>query len=91
METLTLTTPIAAPSLVVSRLILDWDGAAIYIVLRAPDGRRFEYSYGGATATTFMQLLNKANLSTKSLHRRIIERVVLDYPELAGVISGVAD
>ncbi|MCR4301784.1 MAG: hypothetical protein NUV51_09255 [Sulfuricaulis sp.] len=91
METLTLTTPIAASSLIVSRLILDWDGVAIYVVLRAPDGRRFEYTYGGAEATTLMQVLNKANLSVKSLHRRVVEKLMADHPELAGAISEVAD
>jgi hypothetical protein len=91
METLTLTTPISSPSVVVARLILDWAGAAIYVVLVAPNGHRLEYSYAGATATNLMIGLNKANLSVKSLHKRIIEQLVADHPELAGVISGAPD
>jgi hypothetical protein len=90
MEALTLATPIASSVLTVARLILDWEGAAIYIVLTA-SGRRFEYSYSGQTATTLMTNLNKANLSTKSLHKRIIEQLVADFPELAGSISGTPD
>lgn len=89
-ETLTLTTPITSTVFAVARLILDWEGAAIYIVLNA-NGRRFEYSYTGATATALMTALNKANLSTKSLHRRIIEQLVSDFPELGGTISGAPD
>lgn len=91
METLTLTTPLSTASVIVARLILDWEGAAIYIVLRAPDGRRLEYNYSGATATALMVGLNKANLSVKSLHKRIIEQIVADHAELAGVISGSPD
>lgn len=91
METLTLTTPLTSSAVVVERLILDWTGAAIYVVLRAPDGRRLEYSYLGASATALMTALNKANLSVKSLHRRIVEQLQADHPELAGIISGVPD
>lgn len=91
METVTLTVPIAASSLRVSRLILDWDVAVIEVLLYAQNGRRFEYLYTGATATAFMVALNKANLSTKSLHRRIIERLMLDYLDLAGAITGAVD
>lgn len=41
-------------------------------------------------ATTLMLALNKANLSTKSLHRRILERLVADG-HIAGTISGTPD
>lgn len=88
MEQLDLTTSITASSLKVSRLILDWGGQAIYIVLLTLDNRRFEYNYSGATATALMTSLNKANLTVKSLHRRIIEQLMIDHAELAGIISG---
>ena len=90
METLNLTTPISTSSVTVARLILDWAGAAIYIVL-VSNGKRFEYSYTGATATTLMVGLNKANLTIKSLHKRIIEQLVADHAELAGTITGSPD
>lgn len=91
METLTLNAPIATASVRVARLTLDWDAAGIWIVLRAPDNREVIYTYSGATATTLMKALNTANLSLKSLHRRIIEKLTADFPELAGAVAGAPD
>ncbi len=41
-------------------------------------------------ATTLMRVLNKANLFTKSLHKRIMEKAVADG-KLTGTISGPPD
>jgi hypothetical protein len=46
--------------------------------------------YEGTEATNLMVALNKANLSTKSLHRRIMEKAIADG-KLSGTISGVPD
>lgn len=92
-ETITLTTPaVAAVSIdyQVVYLELDWEHARIVVRLLAPDGRRIAHNYLGATATTLMRQLNIANLSVKSLHRRVIERLVADGV-VSGSIGGVPD
>jgi hypothetical protein len=83
----------------VSTLTLDYDGGRITIVLMGENGVQRAEVYndgqdgqgnedpGGTLATTLMRALNKANLSTKSLHRRIIEKLVADG-RLSGSISG---
>lgn len=91
MESLTLTTPIAISTVTISRLLLDWTGASIWIVLITSDGKRLEYNYSGATATTLMTALNTGNFSVTSLHHAIINRLITDHPELAGIISGTPE
>jgi hypothetical protein len=93
MEQFDLTTPVTTPALAtytVERLTLDWPGAAISIQLRGQNGEPFSFSYSGSVATTLMRALNKADLSVKSLQRRILERLVADGA-LAGTISGTPD
>lgn len=92
-ELITLSVPITTPSITdyrVVQLTLDWTNPAIVIGLRGGNGESQSFQYTGATATTLMQQLNVANLSVKSLHRRIIERLVADG-KLAGAISGSPD
>lgn len=94
METIDLTTPYVvdprqATTLSVDFVLFDWKGKRIEI--HVGDGviqKRVEYT--GEIALTLMVALNKANLSTKSLHKRIIERLVTDG-YLAGTISGSPD
>lgn len=93
-ERIDLTTPFqpdpsSASDLVVAKIVLDWEGAGIVITLKK-NGVRKEVSYNGATATTLMNQLNTANLSTKSLHRRLLERLIADG-HLSGTISGSPD
>lgn len=91
-EKLDLTTPITRPtnSFHVTYMGLDWKNARITIDLEGDDGSPLHHTYEGAKATTLMTALNKANLSIKSLHRRIIEQLVTDG-FLAGNISGAPD
>lgn len=90
-EIITLSTPIAAvTNFRVDELHLHYAGAFIRIVLVAPAGERTSYEYSGAVATTLMNQLNVANLSTTSLHKRVIQRLVSDG-KIAGVISGTPD
>ena len=92
-ELLTLAVPVVPPSITTYRVVylaFDWLNPSITIGLTGANGERFNHSYSGPTATTLMVALNKANLSTISLHRRVIERLVADGV-LAGTISGSPD
>ena len=92
-ETITLTTPPVAAVLVdyqVVYLELDWEHARIVVKLRGPDNQRLAHNYLGATAITLMRQLNKLDLSVKSLHRRVLERLVADGV-LSGPIAGAPD
>lgn len=95
MESVTLSTPEVTPQITTSdyRVVLlhmNWERASINIHLRGTNGELKEARYDGATATGLMQGLNTANLSIKSLHRRILERLIADG-KLAGSISGAPD
>lgn len=64
-----------------------WSSAIIKIGLLGANGERRTETYTGAIATTLMSALNTTNLSVKSLHRRILERLLADG-KLTGTISG---
>lgn len=87
MEQVTLTTPIS--QFTVSKLVLDWTAQALIIVIRTADTSLW-FSYNGIEATTLMRQLNTIDLSVKSLHRRILEKLISDG-KLSGTISGVPD
>ena len=99
-EDLVLTTPVTRPSTTtwrVTRLELDWGvGAHIGIHLVGSDGSRRSVGYNDVddmgnntgVATGLMSALNTANLSVKSLHKRILERVAADFPDLDGSVTG---
>lgn len=88
MEQLILTAPITTYR--VMRLHLDWEHKVIQITLRGPAGEAAEVTYLGDVAEQMLRTLNTANLSTKSLHKRILERLILDG-KLIGTIDGVPD
>jgi len=81
-------------------LVLDWERAFIGIRLRGENGEIKSFTYGGdapgvtpedkSTALALMVALNKANLTIKSLHRRVLERLIADG-KLSGSISGSPD
>lgn len=90
-EILTLTSPPPAlTTYAVVELYFNWDTASIQIGLRGTNGERQTFSYSGVPATALMVALNKANLSIKSLHRRVIEQLQTDG-KLTGTISGSPD
>lgn len=83
-------TPVQPPArthYTISRLTLDWDSACIDIVLRDNTGETQSHTYSGAEATTLMRGLNTANLTSNSLHKRTLARLIADG-RLAGTVSG---
>lgn len=91
-ERLALTTPIPLPVQVtgysVNAVLLKWAPTPqIVITLRADDGTTLDAVYEGATATTLMVALNKANLSTRSLNQRIFDRLIADG-KIVGTVAG---
>ena len=75
----------------VAQLTLDWEHGRIVIRLVGDNGERKEVVFGDAdNARAMMRALNKTDLSTVSLHRRIMERLIADG-HLAGSISGAPD
>lgn len=91
MEIFTRTVPIPAVSqFTVSTLYLDWPGQVIQVTLSGANGQKLTHGWHGATATTLIVQLNKANLSTTSLHRRVIDRLISDGV-LSGSVAGAPD
>ena len=92
-EQITLVTP-AVPQVLtdyqVVYLEFDWDEPRIAIRLRGPSGERIGHHYVGGTATTLMRMRNQVDLSTTSLQRRVLQRLVADGV-ISGAISGVPD
>lgn len=78
-------------------LSFDWFNATITVHLREWDGTKFTdrppvvATYNGDVATTLMTQLNKINLSTQSLHQRVMTRLAADGKIPAGTASGAPD
>jgi hypothetical protein len=76
----------------IETLLFDWSKQWIKVWIREPTlGQLTPYRYEGETALTMMRQLNKANLSTLSLHRRILERLAADGKLPSGTITGDPD
>lgn len=92
MEIVTLAAPLN-PSVQfrVVHLDLNWKAAYIVIELEDESGKLHHFSYSNSEALSLMTTLNKANLSTKSLHRRIIEKLQADGKLVNGTITGSPD
>lgn len=91
MEQLTLTTPITPPACTtytVDRLVLHWSAQVIQVYLIGSDGGEVFAEYVGAAATPLLTVLNTANFSTLSLHKRILQRLQTDGKLPAGTITG---
>ena len=94
-EQLNLTTPIPSDhpdtlSWKVILLNLDWLNAIIRIRIQSNAGEIIIHTISGVEATNLMIALNTANLSVKSLQRRILERLIADGVKV-GTISGDPD
>ena len=94
-EQLTLTTPIThAPvhAFSIVQVILQWEAPArISVELVGDDGvERRIYSWTGESAAQLLIAFNTVNLSTKSLQRRVFERLVADG-YLGGAVGGAPD
>lgn len=48
-----------------------------------------DVTYAEADATALMLALNKANLTTRSLHQRILDKLIADGKIQPGTVSGV--
>jgi hypothetical protein len=100
-ERITLTTPIVQPSITdyqVRSITFDMgadpdrsntidDRVTIVLIPNVPDREPFTHQYEGATAATINRQINRANLSTISLERRIMERLDADNV-LDGTVTG---
>ena len=81
----------------VAELVLSVEGHAITVRLKesdgaggfVADGHVLAFAYTGAEADAILSALNTANLSIKSLQRRIIEKLVADGKVSVGTITGV--
>jgi len=89
-EQLDLTAPIVATRTTysVTTLVLDFPLAVIRAGLVGSDGITVNVEWTGAAATTLMIALNKANLSTTSLQKRVLQQAVTDGKLPAGTVSG---
>lgn len=94
-EQLTLTTPEVVPSKTttyyrVVRVLFDWREARIAVVVEGERGELKTFDYEAAEALTLMRALNTANLSTLSLQKRILNRLVADG-KMSGTVTGTPD
>jgi hypothetical protein len=101
-EIVTLAAPIQTdPGATVFRIALvvfNWEDAVIKVHLKewangafVPGGKHVPVGYEGDVATTLMRQLNTINLSTQSLHQRIMARLQADGKIPAGTQSGTPD
>jgi len=103
MEELVLTDPVVVPETVTAKyrvlsltLNLEWMAlptsapGLIAIDLKDNNDERFSHRYEGDEATDLIKFLNTANLSTKSLHKRILEKLSNDGV-LPGTVVGAPD
>lgn len=80
----------------ISQLILDWDNSTVSVRLRDWTGASFGSReifvvYSGPGARAQMTALNKVDLSVKSLHQRLLERLAADGKLPAGTITGAPE
>ena len=93
MEQVDLTTPQTqspATNYKINKILLGWLDKAIRIELVADNGETLEASYDGDEAHNLMVALNKMDLSTNSLHKRIMTKLINDG-YLSGTITGTPD
>jgi hypothetical protein len=102
MEELTLTDPVVVPEKVTNKyhvvsFLMNMEAMShptekglILIELRDNHGAPLMHQYVGNEATTLIKTLNTANLTTKSMHKRILEKLANDGV-LPGTVSGTPD
>lgn len=91
MELLILTTPQSVANYQVDELLLNWRSAFIIVMVRDPLGNVIRCDYSGAPATALIVALNKANLTSNSLHKRILNQLTSDGKLPAGTVTGSPD
>lgn len=93
MEQIDLTNPQPAPvatDYTIDRITFDWTGQNISIRLVSNNSEIISHHYTGTIAKNLMIALNKTDLSVKSLHRRVMEKLIADGV-IVGTISGTPD
>ena len=93
-EVLTLTSTIVVPDRTtyrVVRITLDWTAQVIQVTVRGSDNVDVFSEYLNGDAVSLMTVLNSANLSTSSLHKRVLQRLVTDGKLPAGTVSGTPE
>lgn len=94
MERVDLSTPIVKPDVTtyeIGSLLLELrPNPRIVVTLVGSDGTGKVHEYTGSEALTMLRALNTAPLNVKSLHRRVMERLIADGV-IGGTISGVPD
>jgi len=101
-----LDTPVTTPAISITgykvrRIELDLEQMAmvpsgtepglVAITLKDNNGVYTNYTYTGQTAVSMIKALNTANLSTKSLQKRILEQLEKDGKIGTGNVSGTPD
>ena len=90
-EKVMLTTPVpAATEYQIVGITLRWaanDRCSISVTLNPNAGESISHSYSGAPACVMLRALNKADLSTVSLQRRILNQLITDKV-IAGTVEG---
>ena len=94
-EQIDLTTPdqtvVGTLTYSITHLSLNWEHGRIVVKLIGENGERRDVILGDAeNARAMMTALNTLDLSVKSLHRRIMEKLI-SSGKLAGTISGTPD
>lgn len=90
-EQLNLTSPIVPPTrttYTIKRMILDWSASVIQVWLQGSDDVEILAEYTGSAAASLMTTLNTANMSTNSLYKRTLQKLVADGKLPAGTVSG---
>lgn len=75
----------------VQTLLLAVDTPLLRAVLVDENGVRSSYEYTGPLALSLIIQLNKADLSTISLNKRILQRLVVDGKLPTGTVTGTPD
>jgi hypothetical protein len=99
-EELILTDPVQPPTTTkyrVSSLTLDLDRVvspgvtgSVEITLVDNNGVLLNHQYIGAEAESMIRQLNTANLTTKSMHKRVLEKLAADGV-IPGTVTGTPD
>jgi len=90
-EKLTLQTPISVTDYIFIGVEFSWKDKFILVRLEDTTGKALNITYTGAEATLLMNQLNKANLSTTSLIKRIFNQLAADAKLPAGTVTGTPD
>jgi hypothetical protein len=97
-ELFTFTAPVAPPKTVFrpSYAALDLLNSRIDLHVREWDGTVYgelmiPVTWTGAEAMTMMRAINKANLTTRTLLERLMDKALADGKLKAGNVGGVAD